>query len=455
LSGVLQYLKDCFCHKLLVDCPEKCEEDDKVYLGCISIKDEQVHNICNFTKRKYVKTLPTLSYWLSVVPLGPVVNWVIEQLCCQIIPQNNNNLFSLNNAQLNLGRAVLNIDQSDLLKQLVIDGQDLFKKSLASLVGRGQKEKPNLQQLEVAEYTYRPGVFEQAKKPVSDRLFDQIAVLKQSAVLGQKQVFDLKAQINQLDPANGLNQTEIITLQDKIEKLELRNTDNDKLFETFSEDKIKSNEGLKKLTQDINTLNKNRALSEQSINELQKTFTKSQTTNNNLFSKINSDKANKDTTIKALTQKLANLNQDKIDSDALIKKLQNQQKIFIQTQVEDKKLIRKITANNASSQTVVKNLIERINVLNRNETRTDRLITTFQKQLKSFDSFRIDILKERPVVGLSGINSKNQALLQAANISTVQQLAKTPVAELQKLGITPKTAAKINKTANTSLKPKN
>ena len=38
LSSVLQYLKDCFCHKLLVECPE-CDEDDKVYLGCVTVKE--------------------------------------------------------------------------------------------------------------------------------------------------------------------------------------------------------------------------------------------------------------------------------------------------------------------------------------------------------------------------------------------------------------------------------
>src|SRR5262249_13565130 len=41
LGGLLQYLKDCFCDHLLVDCPE-CGPDDKIYLACISIKNGQV-----------------------------------------------------------------------------------------------------------------------------------------------------------------------------------------------------------------------------------------------------------------------------------------------------------------------------------------------------------------------------------------------------------------------------
>lgn len=80
-----QYLKDCFCDRFLVECPE-CEEADRLYLACISVRDNKVKKVCNFSRRKYVKSFPTVSYWLSVVPVMPVLKALFERLCCLILP---------------------------------------------------------------------------------------------------------------------------------------------------------------------------------------------------------------------------------------------------------------------------------------------------------------------------------------------------------------------------------
>ncbi len=85
LGGLLQYLKDCFCQHLLVNCPE-CEEDDEIYLGCVSIRSDEVYKVCNFSQRKYVKSFPTVSYWLSLVPIAPFIDKAVEILCCTVLP---------------------------------------------------------------------------------------------------------------------------------------------------------------------------------------------------------------------------------------------------------------------------------------------------------------------------------------------------------------------------------
>src|SRR5205085_2301004 len=85
LGGLLQYLKDCFCDHLLVNCPE-CEPDDKLYLACIAIKGGQVYQVCNFSRRKYVKTFPTVEYWFSLVPIVPLISKAFETFCCTIFP---------------------------------------------------------------------------------------------------------------------------------------------------------------------------------------------------------------------------------------------------------------------------------------------------------------------------------------------------------------------------------
>jgi hypothetical protein len=85
LGGFLQYLKDCLCDHFLVNCPT-CSEDDKLYLACISIRDGQVYNVCNFSKRRYVKSFPTVDYWLSLVPVIPLLGHWLERFCCSILP---------------------------------------------------------------------------------------------------------------------------------------------------------------------------------------------------------------------------------------------------------------------------------------------------------------------------------------------------------------------------------
>jgi hypothetical protein len=84
LKHLLQSLKDCFCDKFLVDCPE-CGEKEKVYLGCVEIRENGVYHICNFNKRKYVKTFPTVEYWLSTVPVLPFLRETVGQFCCTVL----------------------------------------------------------------------------------------------------------------------------------------------------------------------------------------------------------------------------------------------------------------------------------------------------------------------------------------------------------------------------------
>lgn len=90
LSHLLQYLKDCFCDKFIIDCPE-CDEDDKVYLGCMEVRNFKVYHICNFSKRKYVKSFRTVEYWLSTVPVLPVVKLAFTKFCCTVFDTGGKN----------------------------------------------------------------------------------------------------------------------------------------------------------------------------------------------------------------------------------------------------------------------------------------------------------------------------------------------------------------------------
>jgi WD40 repeat protein len=86
MTHFVQYLKDVFCDQFLIDCPT-CNEKDRVYLGSVEIRGNKVFKICNFSKRKYVKTFRTWGYWLSTVPILPAIKKSFAEFCCKIIDE--------------------------------------------------------------------------------------------------------------------------------------------------------------------------------------------------------------------------------------------------------------------------------------------------------------------------------------------------------------------------------
>ena len=93
-GGLFQYLKDCFCDRFLVKCPE-CQSlgpdgellNDKVlYLATINIREFTVDHVCNFNKRKYVKSFPTMGYWFSLIPIWPLLKNALAEFCCAVLP---------------------------------------------------------------------------------------------------------------------------------------------------------------------------------------------------------------------------------------------------------------------------------------------------------------------------------------------------------------------------------
>ncbi|RYY34381.1 MAG: hypothetical protein EOP46_13610 [Sphingobacteriaceae bacterium] len=81
---LIEYLKDGFCEEFLIDCPQ-CTEANKVYLGSVEIRNRQVYHICNFSKRKYVKSFPSVEYWMSTIPILPVMKEAFIKFCCTVV----------------------------------------------------------------------------------------------------------------------------------------------------------------------------------------------------------------------------------------------------------------------------------------------------------------------------------------------------------------------------------
>lgn len=75
---MVNYLRDCVCHALLPPCPtDPC--DDRILLGCLTVRDGKVVDICNLDCRHYAGSFVTRNYWF---PIGPVLGWAAAKLCC-------------------------------------------------------------------------------------------------------------------------------------------------------------------------------------------------------------------------------------------------------------------------------------------------------------------------------------------------------------------------------------
>lgn len=83
LQHLLFYLKDKFCDQFLIKCPT-CGPDERVILGAVEIRERQVYKICNFTKRRYVKSFNTYGYWLSAIPVLPLAKRLFARFCCLV-----------------------------------------------------------------------------------------------------------------------------------------------------------------------------------------------------------------------------------------------------------------------------------------------------------------------------------------------------------------------------------
>jgi Family of unknown function (DUF6519) len=80
-AAIFQSVKDCFCEQLLIKC-DTCTANDVVILACLEMRNGRVRQICNWTGRKYVKTFRGVEYWLSLIPILPVLRWALERFCC-------------------------------------------------------------------------------------------------------------------------------------------------------------------------------------------------------------------------------------------------------------------------------------------------------------------------------------------------------------------------------------
>ncbi len=270
LSGLLQYLKDCFCNHLLIQCPECDLEEDKVYLGCLSLRNGEVYNICNFTKRKYVKTFTSFSYWLSLIPIGPLVSWAIERICCLVLPnlfqRKESQTFSISPQQLGTVSAVLNTDHTNMLQAVSLAGKDVSQKGLNALVSAGYKDNSSYQDLVGTEYHYRPGVIQRAqpKLATNQAILEKVDSIELERARSKAEVTGLQQDVSML-------RTEKEAAEIRFQALEADyNNVLVKRVEAVEADKQQAGAEVTALKSEIAQLKQERSASEQRFTELEK-----------------------------------------------------------------------------------------------------------------------------------------------------------------------------------------
>ncbi len=87
LQVAVDLFRDCVCSALLPPCADDCV-DDCVPLAVLTVRssDLRVLDVCNWSARKFVITMPTLSYWLGWIPVFGALRQAIARLCCRAAP---------------------------------------------------------------------------------------------------------------------------------------------------------------------------------------------------------------------------------------------------------------------------------------------------------------------------------------------------------------------------------
>lgn len=78
----VQMILDCVCRAFL----PRCEEDpcdERIELACVTVKAGKIIAICNHSCRRYAGAFPSVFYWMSAVPLIPVISRLLAMICCQ------------------------------------------------------------------------------------------------------------------------------------------------------------------------------------------------------------------------------------------------------------------------------------------------------------------------------------------------------------------------------------
>ena len=82
LGYLLVYLLDCLCWAVQPPCAPCCPGEDELILACLTVRDDEIEHICNFSCRRYAGAFPPTIAGIHLGPLMPIFGKLFELLCC-------------------------------------------------------------------------------------------------------------------------------------------------------------------------------------------------------------------------------------------------------------------------------------------------------------------------------------------------------------------------------------
>lgn len=125
LIMLFEYLRECVCDTILPSCPAD-PGDDRLILACVTIKDGKITDICNFGCRQFAGSFPSFFYWLSIIPIVPLLKLLVDDVCCGPALLTKNSPLVNNLAKL---------DPAGVLQKAITDGNFALPKMLLDRMG--------------------------------------------------------------------------------------------------------------------------------------------------------------------------------------------------------------------------------------------------------------------------------------------------------------------------------
>ncbi len=82
LSILVLYLFDCICNALLPPCAPCCPGEDPLILACMTVRGDDIVEICNYSCRKWAGMFPPSIGGVWIGPLMPIIGKLLDSVCC-------------------------------------------------------------------------------------------------------------------------------------------------------------------------------------------------------------------------------------------------------------------------------------------------------------------------------------------------------------------------------------
>lgn len=122
---LFEYVRECMCDAILPSCPSD-PGDDRLILACVTVQDGTITEICNFGCRQFAGAFPSFFYWMSLIPIAPLLKLLVDDFCCMPTFLKRNSQL-VNNLQT--------IDPAGLFTKAISDGNFALPRMVMDRLG--------------------------------------------------------------------------------------------------------------------------------------------------------------------------------------------------------------------------------------------------------------------------------------------------------------------------------